>query len=42
MNLLAESKGPDQTARMRRLIWTLAYPHNPEDTFLHGSVQISK
>ena len=38
MILLADSKGSDQTARMRRLIWAFMFtasPHMPKDTFSH-------
>ena len=35
MILLADSEGPDETARMGMLI-----SHMPEDTFLHGADQI--
>ena len=44
MILLANSVGPDQTARMRRLIWAFAVrtecPHMPEDTFSHGAAKL--
>ena len=42
MIFYADSEGPDQTARMRRLIWAFAGPHMPEDTFSHGAAQINE
>ena len=41
MILLADSEGPDQTARMRRLIWAFATLIMPEKTFLHGAVPMN-
>ena len=41
MILLADSEGPDQTARMRRLIWAFTdRAHMPEDTFSHGATHL--
>ena len=43
MILLADSVGPDQTARMRRLIWAFAVRIDKlEDTFSHGAAQFCK
>ena len=36
MILLAESEGPDQTARQRSLIWAFALCTCPEGTFSRG------
>ena len=36
----ADSEYPDQTVRMRRLIWAFRFPHMLEDTFLHGAVHV--
>ena len=35
---LADNEGPYQAARMRRLIWTFAALHMPEDIVSHGAV----
>ena len=39
MILFADIEGPDQTARMRRLIWALTV-RMAEDTFSHGVAQM--
>ena len=42
MILLADSEGPDQAARMRRLIWAFAVRMSvPEDTFSQGEAEIN-
>ena len=38
MILLADNEGPDQTARMRRLIWAVAVRKCPKNAFSHGAV----
>ena len=40
MILLADNEGPDQTARMRSLIWAFAVRTCPEGTFLLGAAQV--
>ena len=39
--LLADSEGPDQIVRLRRLIWAFAVRiYSPEDTFSHDAAQV--
>ena len=41
MILFADSEGPDQPARMRRLIWAFAVcPHMHKDTFSIGAIHL--
>ena len=40
MILLVDSEGPDQTARMRRLIWAFTVRICPTITFTHGMTYI--
>ena len=40
MILLADSEGPDQTERMRSLVWAFICPHMPKDTFLHDAAHL--
>ena len=40
MILIADSEGPDQTARMRRAIWALCCSHMPENRFLYGTAHL--
>ena len=40
MILLAEIEGPDQTARMRRLMRGLRWPHMAEEPLSHREAQI--
>ena len=43
MILLAVSEGPDQTARMRRVIWAFAVRIcPPEDTFSHSAAHLNR
>ena len=41
MILLADSEGPDQTARTRSLIWAFAVLICPKTGFSHGEAQLS-
>ena len=40
MILLADSEGPDQTARVCSLIWAFAVRILQEDTFSRGTTQV--
>ena len=40
MIIFADSEGPGQTARMRRLTWAFAVRACPEGTFLLGVAQV--
>ena len=40
MILLADSKGPDQIARLRSLIWVFSVRICPEGTFTRGAAQM--
>ena len=40
MALFADSTGPDQTVRMRRVIWAFAVRIFPKPHFLHGAANL--
>ena len=41
MVILVDSEGPDQTARMRSLIWAFAVHIMFKDTFSHGAAGLT-